>query len=90
VLIIARIINVHSAGISWEHLNATPAARTLSIKLIFVIISGGAAALHEYRATPTFRNTWPRTRGMAVGGLAGLSLLAATMAALFGVVIAQS
>ena len=90
VLIITGIINVHEAGISWGRMNATPEGRTLSIKLLFVIISGAAAALHAYWATPKLRNASPRTRAMAVGGLGGLSLLAAVMAALFGVAIAQS
>ena len=90
ILIVTGIINVHEAGISWAHLNATPAARTLSIKLLFVVISGTAAALHAYWATPKLRNASARTRALAVGGLGGVSLLAAIMAALFGVVIAQS
>jgi putative copper export protein len=90
ILIVTGIINMHNAGITFAHLNATPEARTLSVKLIFVLISGGAAALHAYWATPRLQTASARTRAMAVGGLGGLSVLAAIMAALFGVAIAQN
>ena len=90
ILIITGAINMHNAGISWSNLNGSPAARTLSVKLILVLVSGGAAALHAYWATPKLRDASVRTRAIVVGGLGGLSLLAAIAAALFGVAIAQS
>ncbi len=90
ILILSGIINVHEAGISWTKLNATPQARTLSLKLVFVLISGLAAALHAYWVTPRMRNASRAKRAAAVGTLGGLSLLAAMAAALFGVAIAQS
>ena len=89
LLIITGIINMHEAGISWSNLNGTPEARTLSIKLLFVLLSGTAAAAHAYWATPRLRDAPARTRALALGGLGGLSLLAALAAALFGVAIAQ-
>ena len=90
VLVVTGIINMHNAGISWTKLNATPQARTLSIKLFLVLVSGIAAALHAYWVTPRMRSASVRARAATVGGVAGLSLLAAMAAALFGVVIAQS
>jgi putative copper export protein len=90
ILIVTGLINLHDAGISLTSLNATPQSRTLSIKLIFVFISGTAAALHAYWVTPRMRNASHAKRAAAVGTLGGISLLAAMLAALFGVAIAQS
>jgi putative copper export protein len=90
ILIVTGLINLHDAGISLTNLNATPQSRTLSIKLIFVFISGAAAALHAYWVTPRMRNASHAKRAAAVGTLGGISLLAAMLAALFGVAIAQS
>jgi putative copper export protein len=90
ILIVTGLVDMHEAGISLAHLNATPQARTLSIKLVFVIISGVAAALHAYWVTPRMRNASHAKRAAAVGTLGGISLLAAMLAALFGVTIAQT
>lgn len=89
VLILTGVLNLHNAGISLNHLNATAQSRTLSIKLVFVVISGAAAALHAYWVTPRMRTASPRKRAAAAGALGGISLLAAVVAALFGVAIAQ-
>jgi putative copper export protein len=90
ILILTGLLNLHDAGISLMHLNATSQSRTLSIKLLFVFISGAAAALHAYWVTPKMRGASHTKRAIAVGTLGGVSLLAAMMAALFGVAIAQS
>jgi putative copper export protein len=90
ILIVTGLINMHEAGISLANLNATLQSRTLSIKLVFVFISGAAAALHAYWVTPRMRNASHAKRAAAIGTLGGISLLAAMAAALFGVAIAQS
>jgi putative copper export protein len=90
LLIATGLINMHDAGISLTHLNATPQSRTLSVKLFFVFASGAAAALHAYWVTPRMRTASRAKRAAAVGTLGGISLLAAMLAALFGVAIAQS
>jgi putative copper export protein len=90
VLIVTGLINMHDAGISLTNLAATPQSRTLSIKLVFVFISGAAAALHAYWLTPRMRSASQAKRAAAVGTLGGISLLAAMLAALYGVAIAQS
>jgi len=90
VLVGTGFINLHDAGVSLAHLNATPQARTLSIKLVFVFISGAAAAIHAYWVAPRMRDSSPTKRAAAAGALGGVSLLAAMVAALFGVAIAQS
>jgi putative copper export protein len=90
ILIITGLVNLRDAGISLTNLNANAQARTLSIKLVFVIISGAAAAMHAYWVTPRMRNASHAKRAVAVGTLGGISLLAAMLAALFGVAIAQS
>lgn len=90
VLIVTGLINMHDAGISLSNLNTNAESRTLSIKLLFVIISGAAAAIHAYWLTPRMRGSSQRRRAAAVGLVGGISLLAAMLAALFGVAIAQN
>lgn len=90
VLIVTGLINIRDAGISLANLDATPQSRTLSAKLILVFISGLAAFLHAYWVTPRMRNASQAKRAVAVGTLGGVSVLAAILAALFGVAIAQS
>jgi putative copper export protein len=90
ILILTGLINVHEAGISLGQLNATQQSRTLFVKLVFVLISGTAAAVHAYWITPLMQNASHAKRAAAVGTLGGISLLAAMAAALFGVAIAQS
>ncbi len=95
VLLITGIINVNNAGIAWDHLSSTTAGRTLGVKLVFVLISGVAAALHASVIGPRVGRA--KALGEAGGALAspvmsgvlgGLSFLAALLAALYGVVIA--
>jgi putative copper export protein len=90
VLVITGIANVHNAGISWPHLNSTPAGRTLSVKLLFVLLSGLAAAVHAFVVAPRAgRRSTPALRAWS-GILGAVSLLAAILAALYGVIIAES
>jgi putative copper export protein len=90
VLVITGIINMHNAGMGIADLNATPAGRTLSLKLGFVLLSGVAAAVHAYVVGPRIRRS-PTTTLRALSGVLGaLALLAAVVAALYGVIIAEA
>jgi hypothetical protein len=62
---------VHDAGISLGQLNATQQSRTLFVKLVFVLISGAAAAVHAYWITPLMHNASHAKRAAAVGALGG-------------------
>lgn len=88
VLVVTGIINVHNAGISWDHLNGSAAGRTLEVKLLFVALSGLAAAVHAFVLARRARE-----RGRSAPALSAtlgiISLLTAAVAALYGVVIAQ-
>lgn len=90
VLILTGIANVHIAGIPWSSLLDTRKGRTLTLKLVFVALSGLAAALHAYIVGPLASHR--RTRGTRAlsGVLGGTSFLAAVLAALYGVVIAEA
>lgn len=90
VLIVTGIANIHNAGIATSNLLGTQKGRTLMLKLVFVAISGLAAAIHAYVVAP--RATRQRTRGTRAlsGVLGGTSFLAAVLAALYGVVIAEA
>lgn len=87
VLVVTGLLNAADADIGWGDLTATSAGRTLLVKLGFVFVSGLAAAVHAFLQAP-------RSRGGAAPGaaasaaLGSVSLLAAVVAALFGVVIA--
>ena len=89
VLVVTGLINVANAGLRWTALFDSPAGRTLVIKLVFVAVSGLAAGIHALAQAP-------RSRGGAASSavtsavLGSISLLAALVAALYGVVIAQS
>lgn len=89
LLILTGIFNANNAGISWTHLNSTTAGRTLEVKLLFVLLSGAAAAIHAFIVAP--RASSSRTPfNAALSGLLGSgSLLFAMVAALHGVVIAE-
>lgn len=89
VLLITGIFNANNAGINWSDLNSTAAGRTLSLKLVFVIISGIGAAVHAYSVGPRATRTGSRRVRMISGIFAGVSLLAALLAALYGVDIAE-
>src|SRR5579884_130809 len=47
LLILTGLYNMHHIGISFSNMNANPTARTLSLKLGFVVLSGIAAAVHS-------------------------------------------
>ncbi len=84
ILVITGLVNMHNAGLDWSALPRTAVGRTLEVKLGLVLLSGAAAAFHTRLA-----GAGPGTAALR-GLLGGLSLLAAVLAALFGVVIAQS
>jgi len=95
-LVLTGIINVHNAGISWDHLSSTTAGRTLEFKLFFVMISGTTAALHAFVVGPRVSRTRASgtpggllTSPTLSGILGGVSFLTALLAALYGVVIAE-
>jgi putative copper export protein len=87
VLIVTGALNARSAGITWSDLVGSPTGRTLLIKLGFVVVSGAAAAVHAFVVAPR-RGRASRPALSAV--LGSVSVLAAAVAALFGVVIAQT
>jgi putative copper export protein len=89
VLLVTGIVNAHNVGIRWSDLNATAAGRTLSLKLIFVLISGLGAAVHAYSVGPRATRARSSRMRMISGTFAGISLLAALVAALYGVDIAK-
>jgi putative copper export protein len=89
VLVATGIANVHNAGIGWSDLGSTAAGRTLVVKLVFVVLSGGAAAVHAAVQAPRGRRAGSDRR-VASALLGAISLLAAAVAALLGVVVAQS
>jgi uncharacterized membrane protein len=90
VLVVTGIANVHNAGIAWDRLNGDPRGRTLSLKLVFVLLSGLAAGLHAFVVGPrASRRPTPALRAWS-GGLGAASRLAAVIAALYGVIIAES
>lgn len=90
VLVITGIANIHYAGISLTHLNDNPAGATLTIKLGFVLLSGLAAAIHAFVVGPRASRS-PTSSLRAWSGILGAtSLVAALLAALYGVIIAQS
>ena len=82
-LAVTGVINVGNAGLQWSHLLDSAAGRTLAVKLGLVALSGAAAALHAFVQAPRGRSAaWS-------AGLGSVSLLAAVVAALYGVTIAQ-
>jgi putative copper export protein len=89
VLILTGIANVRNAGIGWSDLESTPAGRTLSLKLVLVIVSGVGAAVHAYSVGPRATRSGSRRFHTISGIFAGISLLAAIGAALYGVDIAE-
>ncbi|HZS14043.1 MAG TPA: CopD family protein [Candidatus Dormibacteraeota bacterium] len=83
-LAVTGVINVGNAGLQWSHLLDSAAGRTLTVKLGLVALSGAAAAVHAFVQAPRRRSAmWSATLG-------SLSLLAAVVAALYGVAIAGS
>jgi putative copper export protein len=87
VLILTGLLNVGNAGLHWSRLLDNPAGRTLIVKLALVAVSGVAAGVHSLLQAPRRRHaTCDSAKGSAV--LGSISLSAALLAALYGVVIA--
>jgi putative copper export protein len=87
VLILTGLLNVGNAGLHWSQLLDNPAGRTLIVKLAFVALSGVAAGVHSLLQAPRSGHA---TGDSAVGSavLGSISLIAALLAGLYGVVIA--
>lgn len=89
LLLLTGVLNAYNAGIGWSDLHTTAQGRTLSLKLGFVVLSGIGAAVHAYYLGPRAgREPSRRTRAVS-GAFAGVGLLAAIAAALYGVIIAE-
>lgn len=87
VLLGTGVANAANAHITWHDLGTTAVGRTLVTKLGFVAVSGAAAAVHAFLQAPRSRGgVAPSAATSAV--LGSVSLLAAVVAALYGVVIA--
>lgn len=85
LLILTGLANIHNAHISTAHLTATAEGRTLTVKLLFVLLSGLAAAVHA--VGPRLSGRPFPSRVSATLGI--VSLLSAVVAALYGVTIAE-
>jgi putative copper export protein len=89
VLVLTGIANVGNAGLQWSHLLDSAVGRTLAVKLGFVGLSGLAAAVHAFLQAPR-RSADATSRPVASALLGSISLLAALVAALYGVAIANA
>lgn len=89
VLVVTGIVNVGNAGLQWSHLLDSTVGRTLVVKLGFVGVSGLAAGVHAFLQAPR-RSADATSRPLASALLGSTSLLAALVAALYGVAIASS
>jgi putative copper export protein len=87
VLIVTGVVNVGNAGLHWSQLLDSSAGRTMIVKLGFVVLSGLAAGVHSFLQAPRRGHA---TGDSAIGSavLGSISLIAALLAALYGVVIA--
>ncbi len=90
VLIATGLGNMANAGISSHDLTTTPTGRTLTVKLGFVALSGVAAALHAFVVAPRAGERPTSVLRAASGILGVVALLAAMLAALYGVLIAEA
>ncbi|HEY6468845.1 MAG TPA: CopD family protein [Candidatus Dormibacteraeota bacterium] len=88
VLIVTGVLNVGNAGLRWSQLFDSPDGRTLVVKLGFVALSGLAAGVHALLQAPLGRHTGGSRLVSSV--LGSLSLVAALIAALYGVAIARA
>jgi putative copper export protein len=87
VLIVTGVVNVGNGGLHWSQLLDSSAGRTLVVKLVLVALSGLAAGVHSFLQAPRRGHA---SDGSAVGSavLGSISLVAALLAALYGVAIA--
>lgn len=87
VLIVTGVVNVGNAGLHWSQLLDSSAGRTLVVKLVLVALSGLAAGVHSFLQAPRRGHA---SDSSAVGSaiLGSISLVAALLAALYGVAIA--
>jgi putative copper export protein len=87
ILLITGVVNARNAGITWGDLVSSAMGRTLVVKVGFVALSGAAAAAHAFIVAPRSRDGPARP---AVSTFLGsISVIAAVVAALYGVLIAQ-
>jgi putative copper export protein len=89
-LIVTGLANIRNAGIGLTDLTDTPTGRTLTVKLVFVAASGGAAAIHAFVMGPRASSRPSRRTRITSAVLGVLSLLAAMAAALYGVILVQA
>ena len=87
VLIVTGLLNVGNAGLHWSQLLDNPAVRTPIVRLAFVALSGVAAGVYSLRQTSR-RGHVVGDSAIGSGALGSIGLLAALLAALYGVVIA--
>lgn len=87
VLLGTGVANAANAHITWASLGSPGVGRTLVTKLGFVALSGVAAAVHAFLQAPRARAGGPPSAATSAI-LGSASLLAAVVAALYGVVIA--
>lgn len=85
LLVATGVLNMRHRGIGWGDLGSTETGRTLGVKLVLVLVSGAAAALHAFVQAPSSARRPSAAMSAALGAL---SVTAAVGAALFGVVIA--
>lgn len=88
VLVVTGLLNVANAGLRLSNLFDSPTGRTLVIKLALVALSGLAAGVHAVVQAPRRRDAGSSAIGSAV--LGSVSLVAALLAALYGVAIART
>jgi putative copper export protein len=89
LLVVTGIWNIHNAGITLHEMQADARGRTLVLKLGFVASSGAAAAAHALVVAPRAARTSSGGLRASSATLGSVSLLAAVLAALYGVVIAE-
>ncbi len=88
MLIVTGLLNVGNIGLRWSNLLDSPTGRTLAVKLAFVALSGLAAGVHAFFQAPHRRPAGGSALGSAV--LGSVSLIAALLAALYGVAIGHA
>jgi putative copper export protein len=87
-VLLTGVLNMHDTGIAWTNLTGSARGRTLVLKLGFVVLSGAAAAVHAVFVAPRAASAPSAVTRSLSAALGFLSLLAAALAALYGVMIA--